>query len=168
MVPLWRPASKWRFWLVATQLSCPTLTIWVSSQPPRSGGRSNRCACSSLIDDVVYGGPAAGWSNFHPSALKSRHAARITRSALRFRRVDAINAFGVSAGHFASFGVVSRRQIPASPGRRVSRQVRFPAAPLNRRWSTCRRRWAGSSARSVRQTASTALARYGGGWISGQ
>jgi hypothetical protein len=36
-----------------------------------------------------------------------------THSALR--RVDAINAFGVSAGRFASFDVVSRTQIQYLP-----------------------------------------------------
>jgi hypothetical protein len=50
--------------------------------------------------------------------------------------VDAINAFRVSAGHFASFGVVSRRQIQRfrwSQG--FLRRVRFPAAPLEGRRS---------------------------------
>jgi hypothetical protein len=52
------------------------------------------------------------------------------------RPVDAINTFGVSAGHFASFGVLSRSQIA-----RFRRswlflgRVRFPAAALRMNWS---------------------------------
>jgi hypothetical protein len=47
--------------------------------------------------------------------------------------VDAVNTFAVSAGHSASFGVVSRGQIrrPRS-SRRLLRCVRFPAAPLEK------------------------------------
>jgi hypothetical protein len=44
--------------------------------------------------------------------------------------VDAINTFGVSAGRFALFRVVSRRQIQCFPSSsRVLSLVRFPAAP---------------------------------------
>jgi hypothetical protein len=43
--------------------------------------------------------------------------------------VDAINTFGVSAGHFASFGVVSRRQIPAfRSSRRFSEAGSIPGS----------------------------------------
>ena len=44
--------------------------------------------------------------------------------------VDAINAFGVSAGRVASFRVVSRHQIHYfRSSSRFMRLVRFPAAP---------------------------------------
>jgi hypothetical protein len=43
--------------------------------------------------------------------------------------VDAINTFRVAAGHFASFGVVSRAEIQCFPrSARFPWRVRFPAA----------------------------------------
>jgi len=56
-----------------------------------------------------------------------------TRTDCRLRSVDAINTFRVSAGHFASFRVLSRRQ--NAHFRRSApfmQRVRFPAAPLRR------------------------------------
>jgi hypothetical protein len=48
----------------------------------------------------------------------------------RFRSVDAINTFGVSAGRFAYFRVVSHRRFSCfRSSARFLRLVRFPAAP---------------------------------------
>ncbi len=75
------------------------------------------------------------------------------------RRVDGVNAFGVSAGHFASFHVVSRTRNPRLPSsRQFLSLVRFPATPLKgpqirlvSRSRTCRRRFqARASLRYIR------------------
>jgi hypothetical protein len=62
----------------------------------------------------------------------------------RLRCVDAINTFRVIAGRFTLFRVVSRSQIQYFRGsRRFMRLVRFPAAPLRKRWSQHYRCYAG-------------------------
>jgi hypothetical protein len=90
--------------------------------------------CARLVSDCEFPRMSTHWLMTHsPDQIFTLYS---TTRCARTRHVDAVNTFGVSAGHSASFRVVSRRQIQYfRSSRRFMRLVRFPAAPQRRCWS---------------------------------
>jgi hypothetical protein len=75
------------------------------------------------VEATATGEKISANENKRAVAVSGRHQGR--------NAVDVVNTFGVSAGRFALFGVVSRRQFRFFPSsKRFSNLVRFPAAPL--------------------------------------